>query len=115
RRVIAFVFWTLLFGIAYTQPRLYYSNQNQYFLHGLAWGGLGNLHDDWLANTADPVPNFSALIAFTYRYLHESFFYIYFILLLGIYLHALVGIFEHLSGGRAAPRTRLAFLALVIA
>ena len=29
----------LLFGIAYTQAPLYYSNQHQYFLHGLAAGG----------------------------------------------------------------------------
>lgn len=115
RKVSRFVFWALLFGIAYTQPRLYYSNQNQYFLHGLAWGGLGHLQEDWLANTADPVPNFSGLIAFTYRYLHESFFYLYYIVLLGIYFHALAGIFEHLSGGRATRLARLGFLALVVA
>jgi hypothetical protein len=105
--------WSLLFGVAYTQPRLYYSNQNQYFLHGLARGGLGYLKHDWLANTADPTPVFSAVVAFTYRHLNESFFYFYYILILGIYFHALLGIFEHLSGGRATTRTRLGFIALL--
>ncbi len=106
--------WSLLFGLAYTQPRLYYSNQNQYFLHGLAQGGLGFLKDDWLANTADPTPLFSILVAFTYRCLHESFFYIYYIFILSVYFHALLDIFEHLSGTRATPRTRLAFIALLV-
>lgn len=111
--LLRFLIWSLLFGLAYTQPRLYYSNQNQYFLHGLARGGLGFLKDDWLANTADPTPLFSALVAFTFRFLHESFFCIYYILIIGIYLHALLGIFEHLSDGRATIGTRLAFIAFL--
>lgn len=109
-----FLFWALLFGLAYTQPRLYYSNQNQYFLHGLAQGGHGFLREDWLANTADPTPLFSAAVAFTYRYWHESCFYLYFILLLGIYLQALLGVFEYLSSGRATALTRLGFLAVLV-
>lgn len=109
-----FLFWSLLFGLAYTQPALYYSNQNQYFLHGLANGGLGFLKDDWLANTADPTPLFSALVAFTHLYLHDSFFYIYYILVIGIYFHALLGIFEHLSGGRATALMRLSFIAFLV-
>jgi hypothetical protein len=109
-----FLFWSLLFALAYTQPRLYYSNQNQYFLHGLAQGGLGLLKDDWLANTADPTPLFSTVVALTYRHLQESFFYLYYILILGIYLHALLGIFEHLSGSRATAGTRLGFIALLV-
>jgi hypothetical protein len=114
RKVSTFVFWSLLFGIVYTQSPLYYSNQHQYFLHGLAQGGLGFLHEDWLANTADPTPLFSSLVAFTYRYLSESFFYLYYILLLGVYFHALAGIFEHLCGGRATAGTRLSFITLLI-
>src|SRR5690242_17866429 len=43
--------WVVLFAVAHTQCPLYYSNQNQYFLHGLAAGGLGYLNEDWLANT----------------------------------------------------------------
>jgi hypothetical protein len=116
KKMVSFLVWSLLFGIAYTQPRLYYSNQHQYFLHGLAWGGRGFLPEDWLANTADPTPLFSAIVAFTYRYLHEALFYLYYILLLGIYFHALVGIFDYLNGGgRTAIWLRLRFIALVVA
>lgn len=114
RGLFRFLFWSLLFGIAYTQPPLYYSNQNQYFLHGLATGGFGFLKDDWLANTADPTPVFSAIVALTYRYAHESLFYLYYILLLGVYFHALLGIFEHLSGVRATPLSRLGFITLLV-
>jgi hypothetical protein len=113
KTAIRFLFWSLLFGLVYTQPRLYYSNQNQYFLHGLAQGGHGFLTEDWLANTADPTPIFSALVAFTYRYLHQSFFYLYYIFILGIYLHALLGVFEHLSGCRAIRRLFITVLVLV--
>jgi hypothetical protein len=115
KAALAFVLGTIVFGVAYTQPALYYSNQNQYFLHGLAQGGRGFLDEDWLARTADPTPAFSALVAFTYRYLHESFFYIYYLLTLGIYLHALVGIFTALSGRRPSALARLSFVALLVA
>lgn len=100
KAVFSFLLVMVVFGVAYTQPALYYSNQNQYFLHGLARGGRGFLNEDWLAHTADPTPVFSALIAFTYRYLPEWFFYIYYLFILGIYLHALAGIFTARSGGR---------------
>ena len=53
----------LAFAVAYTQSPLFYSNQNQYLLHGLAKGGYGHLSHDWLANTHDPTPVFSALVA----------------------------------------------------
>jgi hypothetical protein len=92
-RPVIFLFWAVIFGLAYTQAPLYYSNQNQYFLHGLAEGGLGLLKDDWLANTKDPTPIFSFLIATTYRYLHESLFYVYYIVMLGVYFWALTGLF----------------------
>ncbi len=115
KKLLYFLFWSLMFGITYTQPPLYYSNQHQYFLHGLAWGGRGFLSDDWLVNTADPTPLFSGMVAFTYRFLHESLFYLYYLLILGIYFHALVGIFVRLSDRRPTMRTRLGFIALFIA
>src|SRR5438105_2669284 len=58
------------FVAAYGQAPLYYSNQNQYFLHGLAQAGHGFLGDDWLARSLDPTPVFTALVAFTAAYLH---------------------------------------------
>src|SRR5262245_28361271 len=110
-----FLFWALVFGVSYTQPPLYYSNQNQYFLHGLASGGDGFLNEDWLANTADPTPAFSGLIAYTYRHVNEYFFYIYYLLLFGVYFHALSGIFTVLTGRRATPLMQLGFLTLLVA
>ncbi len=115
KNTLLFLFWAILFGVSYTQPPLYYSNQNQYFLHGLAQGGLGYLNEDWLANTADPTPVFSGLVAFTYRYLSESLFYVYFVLILGAYFHALVGIYTWLSDRPPAGMRRLGFIALVVA
>jgi hypothetical protein len=56
----------LVFAAAYTQPPHFYSNQHQYLLHGLAKAGYGNLADDWLANTTDPTPFFTAGIALGY-------------------------------------------------
>lgn len=81
------------FALAYTQSPLYTSNQNQYFLHGLARAGFGNLETDWLANTADPTPLFTSLVEFTYRLNQwEGLFYVYYAILMGIYLFSLVGI-----------------------
>ncbi len=114
RGVLAFLFGAILFGIAYTQPPLYYSNQHQYFLHGLARGGDGYLDQDWLANTADPTPVFTAVVAFTYRHLHEYFFYIYYLLVFGAYCLAMVSIFDALSGSRASGLTRLVFVTVLV-
>ncbi len=88
----SFLFWSLAFGLSYTQSPLYTSNQNQYFLHGLADAGYGLLQEDWLANTADPTPAFSFLVYLTVRLGHENLFYLYHFLLLGVYFHALAGI-----------------------
>jgi hypothetical protein len=57
----------IIFAVAHTQPALYYSNQNQYFLHGLANAGMGNLASDWLAQTQDPTPLFSLGIQLGYQ------------------------------------------------
>ncbi len=113
-KIVSLLFGALLFGIAYTQPRLYYSNQHQYFLHGAAAAGEGYLSHDWLANTADPTPVFSALVAWTLHYGHPFLFYLYYLIILGIYLHALLGIFDALGGNQIAPRARWAFLTFVV-
>ncbi len=102
-KIVSLLFGALIFGIAYTQPRLYYSNQHQYFLHGAAAAGEGYLSHDWLANTADPTPVFSALVAWTLRYGHPFLFYLYYLIILGIYLHALLDIFDALGGSPQSP------------
>jgi hypothetical protein len=103
------------FAVAYCQAPLYYSNQNQYFVHGLANAGEGLLNEDWLAKTRDPTPVFSALVTFTVRYLHPWVFYLYYGLLLTAYAVAMVGLFTFLVGGEVARRRWPLFLALFVA
>src|SRR4051794_30120669 len=103
------------FAVAYGQAPLYYSNQNQYFLHGLAAVGEGHLREDWLANTADPTPAFSALVAFTARNLDPWAFHFYHGLALSVYAAALLGLFASLAGPELAGRRWPVFLALLVA
>lgn len=103
----------LFFGLACTQAPLYYSNQNQYFLHGMAHAGHGLLADDWLANTADPTPVFSALVAFSYRYLGEFSFYAEYLVILGIYAGSLLWLFTFLYPGKPLS-VRLTFVAVMM-
>ncbi len=79
----------LLFALAYSQDPLYSSNQNQYFLHGLARAGVGHLNQDWLANTRDPTPVFSSLVQATYTWIGPWATYLEYGLLLGLYVWAL--------------------------
>jgi hypothetical protein len=115
KRYLEATLLAVAFAAAYTQSPLYYSNQNQYFLHGLAAGGLGHLGRDWLAQTRDPTPLFSALVAAGYRHLGEwSFQVAYFLILAGYFLGArwLVMALPGLPDTRAF---RLAFAALFTA
>jgi hypothetical protein len=109
-----FLFWSVVFGTCCTQAPLYYSNQHQYLLHGLAAGGRGFLDEDWLANTADPTPLFSLLVACTQRYLPEEAFHLYYLLQMGVYFQALLGLFHVVAGERATPRLRTAFIVLIL-
>ena len=113
-RVPPLFVWTVFFGLAYAQAPLYYSNQNQYFLHGLAAVDDGPLRDDWLANTASPTPAFDALVSITADAGCEFAFHGYYALLLGVYFATLVGLFDFLVGDRATPGRRLAFSALLV-
>lgn len=77
------------FAAAHTQAPLFYSNQNQYLLHGLASGGYGNLSADWLSTTADPTPLFSAGVALAYRVAGLwPLQAVYFVLLMGYFVAA---------------------------
>jgi hypothetical protein len=96
QRLVSVFLWTAIFTLAYAQSPLYTSNQNQYFLHGLAKAGYGFLNRDWLANTLDPTPVFSALIYLTARiFPWEPVYYFQFALLAGIYFFSLFGILSH--------------------
>ena len=110
--------WLLLslaFSLAYTQSHLYNDNQNTKFLHGLAMGGMGLLKEDWLANTADPLPAFSLLVSFTYSFLAERLFYVYFALLMGVYAYSILGIASSLYGMNRLPAKYLVYFALILA
>jgi len=106
--------WAALFTLAYAQAPLYTSNQNQYFLHGLAKAGYGYLSEDWLANTLDPTPVFSKFIEISWRILPwPPVFYLYFGLLAGVYLFSLTGIIQRVWGLETRAKRR-AFWALMI-
>jgi len=76
----------ILFCMAYSQAPLYYSNQNQYFLHGFTKAKLGYLEKDWLGNTIDPTPLFSGLVYLSITWLNENIFYLYYAILQGVFL-----------------------------
>lgn len=110
-----FLALALVFGISHGQYPLYYFVQNQYFLYGLARADLGLLKNDWLASTTDPWPVFSWLVEFTYRYVDQRAFYVYYIVLLGIYAYSLLGIASRLTGIAASRTKYLLYLAVLVA
>lgn len=112
--VLGFLWWSLIFGISYSQATLYYSNQNQYFLHGLAAARGGDLTADWLAQTKDPTPVFSAIVAGTALVGPEWLFYIYYLLMLGLYCQCLVALFTLLAPQTPGPNTRRCFITLLV-
>ncbi len=93
RFTAALLIWGILFTLAYSQSPLFTSNQNQYFLHGLAQAGVGQLSADWLANTLDPTPVFSVFVTWIYSALpYTPIFYLIYGLLLVVYLFSIQGI-----------------------
>lgn len=92
RKVCFYLLICLLLAMLVKQSPLYWENQNTKFLHGMAWAGVGNLKNDWLAQTRDGLPMFSGLIFTIYAYSSPFFVYIIYILLLGIFFFSLKGI-----------------------
>jgi hypothetical protein len=117
KHLVSVIFWTALFTLAYAQSPLYTSNQNQYFLHGLANAGFGTLNHDWLAATLDPTPIFSGLIYLTGRFLFwPPIFYIYYGILAGTYLFSIYGIVSeslHTDTSRGKRWTYLTALLII--
>lgn len=113
--VVGFLTWSLIFGIIYAQSPLYSSNQYQYFLHGIAHAGEGYLARDWLANTIDPLPLFSALVEGTYLICRNGvLFYFYYAILMGVYLYSLFGISDLLFSLRQSRNRTLVFMVLFL-
>ncbi len=78
-RIAAFLGACLLFAGAFYQAPLFSSNQNTYFLNGLAHAGYGYLSSDWLALQTDHIPVFSYMVAFVHTYGGDWLFYILFV------------------------------------
>lgn len=85
-----------LFALAYMQMPLYSSNQNAYFLHGLAKGGFGFLNLDWLAGSTDHIPMFSFIVRVTYDWGLSNLIYLFHGILVMIYFLSLLGILDRL-------------------
>jgi hypothetical protein len=104
----------LIFVASYSLTPLFTSNQNQYFLHGMAQAGLGSLDQDWLANTADPAPVFTAIVKWTYLLLKSNiWFHIYYIAILALYFFSLLKINLKLFGEQT-ERKNILVTAIVI-
>jgi len=114
RRSIEVIAWTLAFALAYAQSPLYTSNQNQYFLHGLARAGVGFLGDDWLAHTADPTPLFSLMVQAVAIVLPAWTFYLIYAVAMGLYLFGLVEITSSVFDLAGSTARRLLLAALVV-
>lgn len=84
-RALVFPAACLLFAGACFQWPLYSSNQNTYFVPGLADAGYGHLSGDWLAQQSDIVPVFSAKVRLIHAYGSELMFYGLFVLLAALY------------------------------
>lgn len=107
------VLLTVIAAVTYGVAPLYSSNQNQYFLHGLARAGLGLLSEDWLARTADPTPVFSLMVAATARY--EAAFYGYQLVLVGVYFVSLIALTAPLFGLRESRGKFVLYLVTLLA
>ncbi len=103
--------WGLLLGVAYGQEPLFTSNQNQYYLHGLAQAGVGFLEQDWLANTRDPTPVFSWIVRLTAQAFDIRLSYLYFLGLFALYFAGLVGVARQVDRKLSSDRAWLFFLA----
>ncbi len=114
RSIGYFLLLGLVASICYVQSPLYSSNQNQYFLHGLARAGFGLLDGDWLAGTADPTPIFTLLVTATYRYLHESAFYLYYVLFFAVYLYGLITITSSTYLGGDSKGNQVVYITLIL-
>src|SRR5262249_17359771 len=109
------ILWAILFAVAHTQSPLYYSNQHQYLLHGLADAGVGYLNEDWLANTKDPTPAFSALVTVSYKLFGPFAIQAIYFVLLGVYFESVRRLIVALPGFPDRGPAHVLFLTLFLA
>lgn len=101
------------FAAAYGQAPIFYSNQNQYYLHGFARAGVGDLAHDWLANTADPTPIFSGFVALVATIARPWVFHLFHGALLMAYAAGMLGVYASLNHGTRGWPMFLAILTLL--
>ena len=115
KKTALFLLLSVIFACVYTQSPLFTSNQNQYFLHGMAQAKLGSLSQDWLANTLDPTPVFSFFVKLTFQLIGlKEIFYFYYVLLMGLYCYSLLGILDSLFQIYASRIKKLLSFVLII-
>lgn len=106
----------LLLTACYPVQQLFSGNQNVYFLWGMAKAGIGSLHLDPLLAQTDPFPLFSLLVLGVMKFLHPWVFHLLYWTLNTVYVHALLGIADHLfdTYGRPAKMALLTALFLLM-
>ena len=110
-----FIALCILSVLIYTQSPLYTSNQNLYFLHGMAQANMGSLSNDWLANTKDPTPLFTQIVRLVFITFHNPFcFYIIHTLLMGLYFWCLFGIVIYLFDIKGNKSTGILVITLIL-
>jgi len=84
-------------------------------LHGLADASVGYLNQDWLANTKDPTPAFSALVATSYKLFGPFALQVIYFILLGIYFESVRQLIVALPGRSDRGLAHVLFLTLFLA
>jgi hypothetical protein len=80
----------VLFAGAYGQSPLYSSNQNTYFVQGIALAEGGALQDDWLVSCANHLPVFTALVYAVVKWMIPGVFYFIHGALIAVYAFCLL-------------------------
>ncbi len=88
-----------LFVVFHPKAPLYTSNQNTKFLHGAGDAGYGFLENDWMTNTLDPLPLFTAFVKTLYLFNTIELSYVLFAILLLIFFLTLGKIAQYLFPG----------------
>jgi len=114
RSLLLPIFCALLFAVAYVQSPLYSSNQNTYFLPGLAHSGFGFLAGDWLARQTDAMPVFSLLVESVVRLGYPWLFHVILAVLAAAYAGALLVIVASVTDRYARPKLLLFMLGLIL-
>lgn len=103
---------SLLFAGAYGQWPLYASNQNTYFLKGIALAEGGPLQRDWLVDSANHIPAFTSIVYGGIRWMPAESFYLIHGLVVAVYAYCLLWLIARVF--RLSPSNAAVPLALVL-